>query len=66
MDAIKITVKDKMLSIHYEESTPEKVRAYMNELKVRLGVTWFGICPIFGLEPNESNTRLMRKMVFER
>lgn len=58
---LDIRCENKIVTVGYEQATPEKVRQYLDQLKDALDTTWFGLCPLFSMEPTEANTRVLRR-----
>lgn len=58
---LDIRCENKIVTVDYEKASPEKVGQYLDQLKDALDTTWFGICPLFSMEPREANTRVLRR-----
>jgi len=50
-----------VITIECEQQTPEKVKAYLNDLRSRLDTTWPGVCLCLNMPPTEASTRTMRR-----
>lgn len=60
-DAITISVKDGLVSTSYEPKTSENIARKLNQLKMHLGVTWYGVAEVLGLQPTEGSVRLFKR-----
>ena len=47
--------------ISYEAKTPENIAKRLLQAKQKLGVTWYGVASLLGLEPTENNVRLLQR-----
>lgn len=61
MAAIKITVDDGVVTLDYEAKTAENIGKRIEQLKAGLNTDNYGVCVALGLNPTESNVRLLRR-----
>ncbi|GEK11920.1 hypothetical protein [Pseudoalteromonas peptidolytica] len=61
MTAIKITVDDNVTTLNYEAKTAENIGKRIEQLKAGLNTDNYGVCVVLGLNPTESNVRLLRR-----
>ena len=59
--AVTVQVVDGKVFISYETKTPETVAKRLLQAKQELGVTWYGVASLLGLEPTENNVRLLSR-----
>ncbi|MGR2997558.1 hypothetical protein ABMY12_20685 [Vibrio vulnificus] len=59
--AVTVQVVDGKVSIIYEAKTPENIAKRLFQAKQELGVTWYGVASLLGLEPTENNVRLLSR-----
>ena len=61
MSAIQITVENGRVSLAYEAKTKENIGKRIEQLKHSLNTDLYGVAAALGLEPTESNTRVIRR-----
>lgn len=61
MSAISIQIDNGIVTVVYEEKSPENVTKRLNQLKEALNVTWYGVATVLDMKPTEGNVRLFKR-----
>ena len=61
MSAISIHIENGIVTVSYEEKSPENITKRLNQLKEALNVTWYGVATVLDMKPTEGSVRLFKR-----